>query len=89
VVTIAVTAIAGGIAFAVSELTGVPLNAAMIAFSPGGLETMAAMAVIMHADTTYVGAHHVLRLLFLSVLMPLVLGKNGRRREEPPASSSA
>jgi hypothetical protein len=53
----------------------------MIAYSPGGLETMAAMAVMMHADTAYVGSHHVIRLLFLSVLMPLVMGKDARKRD--------
>jgi membrane AbrB-like protein len=82
VVTGVLGAIAVSIAMTVSHITGVPLNAAMIAFSPGGLETMAAMAVMMHVDTTYVGSHHVLRLLFLSVLMPVALGKNGRGKEE-------
>lgn len=70
VVTIAVMVIAGTIAWLISRVTGVPLNAVMIAYAPGGLETMAAMAVMMHADTAYVGSHHVIRLLFLSVLMP-------------------
>ncbi|WP_105382035.1 AbrB family transcriptional regulator [Neorhizobium alkalisoli] len=80
VVTVVVTALAAAIAFAVSHITGVPLAAALIAFAPGGLETMAAMAVMLHADPTYVGAHHVLRLMVLSVLMPLVLGKDARKR---------
>lgn len=75
VVTVAVVLLASIAAVSVSRLTGVPLNAVMIAFAPGGLETMAAMAVMMHADTAYVGSHHVLRLLFLSVLMPLVMRK--------------
>ncbi len=82
VVTVVVMLLASVIAVLVSRLTGVPLNAVMIAFSPGGLETMAAMAVMMHADTAYVGSHHVLRLLFLSVLMPLVMGKDARRKTD-------
>jgi membrane AbrB-like protein len=82
VVTVAVMVLACIIAVGVSRLTGVPLNAVMIAFSPGGLETMAAMAVMMHADTAYVGSHHVLRLLFLSVLMPFVMGKDARKTSE-------
>jgi membrane AbrB-like protein len=82
VVTIAVMLIAGSIAWMISGVTGVPLNAVMIAYSPGGLETMAAMAVMMHADTAYVGSHHVIRLLFLSVLMPLVMGKDARKRDD-------
>ena len=75
VVTVAVVLLASIVAVVISRLIGVPLNAVMIAFAPGGLETMAAMAVMMHADAAYVGSHHVLRLLFLSVLMPWVLRK--------------
>ncbi|MGV1750878.1 AbrB family transcriptional regulator [Agrobacterium sp. CG674] len=75
VVTVAVVLLASIVAVLISRLIGVPLNAVMIAFAPGGLETMAAMAVMMHADAAYVGSHHVLRLLFLSVLMPWVLRK--------------
>lgn len=78
VVTIFVMALAAGIASFVSYAAGVPLHAALIAFSPGGLETMAAMAVMLHADPTYVGAHHVLRLMFLSVLMPLAIGRDAK-----------
>lgn len=81
VVTVAVMVVAGSIAWMIARVTGVPLNAVMIAYSPGGLETMAAMAVMMHADTAYVGSHHVLRLLFLSVLMPFVMGRDARRRD--------
>ncbi|WP_117190887.1 AbrB family transcriptional regulator [Rhizobium terrae] len=80
VVTIVVTIMAVGIAGGVSYFLGVPLDAALIAFAPGGLETMSAMAVMLNANPTYVGAHHVLRLLFLSVLMPFVLGREARRR---------
>lgn len=82
VVTIAVVFLASAVAVLVSNITGVPLNAVMIAFAPGGLETMAAMAVMMHADAAYVGSHHVLRLLFLSVLMPLVMGRDARRKSD-------
>jgi membrane AbrB-like protein len=72
-VTVLVVAIAGAFAYGVSKLTAVPLSAVMIAFAPGGLETMAAMAIMMHADTAYVGAHHILRLICLTFLMPFVL----------------
>jgi len=80
VTTIVVTVLAAAIAGCISYFLGVPLDAALIAFAPGGLETMSAMAVMLNADPTYVGAHHVLRLMFLSVLMPLLLGKEARQR---------
>ena len=80
VTTVVVTIMAAACAAFVSWVTGVPFNAALIAFAPGGLETMAAMAVMMHVDTTYVGSHHVIRLIFLSFLMPWVMGRV--KREE-------
>ncbi|WP_137132596.1 AbrB family transcriptional regulator [Rhizobium sp. FY34] len=78
VVTVLVCAISAAIALAVASLLDVPLGAALIAFAPGGLETMAAMAVILNADPAYVGTHHILRLIFLSILMPLVLSRAKR-----------
>lgn len=80
VVTVVVTILAACIAACISYFLGVPLDAALIAFAPGGLETMSAMAVMLNANPTYVGAHHVLRLMFLSVFMPIVLGKDARQR---------
>jgi len=80
VVTVVVVALAAAIAASVCYVTAVPLDAALIAFAPGGLETMAAMAVMLHAQPTYVGAHHVLRLVILSVLMPFALRRDITRR---------
>lgn len=74
-VTIAVGFFSALIALAVSHGLQIPLDAALIAFAPGGLETMAAMAVILNADPAYVATHHILRLVFLSVLMPLLLAR--------------
>ena len=65
---------------------GVLAALVLIAFAPGGLETMAAMAVMMHVDATYVGAHHVIRLLFLSVFMPLLMRRNRERERATPSS---
>lgn len=73
--TVVVSLFSAVIALAVSTALDIPLDAALIAFAPGGLETMAAMAVILHADPAYVGTHHILRLVFLSILMPLLLAR--------------
>ncbi|MCX8996169.1 AbrB family transcriptional regulator [Rhizobiaceae bacterium BDR2-2] len=81
ITTVVVTIMAAACAALVSSVIGVPFNAALIAFAPGGLETMAAMAVIMHVDTTYVGSHHVLRLIFLSFLMPWAMSRLQRNGE--------
>ncbi|MCJ8506469.1 AbrB family transcriptional regulator [Rhizobium lemnae] len=71
--TIIAGVISVAVAIGVSRLLGVPLPAALIAFAPGGLETMAAMAIILHADPAYVGTHHIVRLIFLSFLMPAMI----------------
>jgi len=64
-------AVAGGALAA--WLLDMPLAQLLIAFAPGGLEAMAAMAVIMDVDTTFVAAQHVFRLLMLTFLAPAVL----------------
>lgn len=60
-------------------LTGFSVIALMIAFAPGGIETMSAMAVLLAIDPTFVAAHHVFRLLLLTVIVPtFVLRRQGR-----------
>lgn len=62
-------------AFAAALTFGFPLSAALIAFAPGGVETMAAMALLLHVDPAYVALHHVVRIFSLSFLIPLALGR--------------
>jgi uncharacterized membrane protein AbrB (regulator of aidB expression) len=47
-----------------------------VAFAPGGVEAMAAMALSMDYDPAFVATHHVFRLLFLMALLPLLLGRS-------------
>lgn len=61
-------------AWLVSLFIDAPMSQLLIAFAPGGVETMAAMAVSMNADPAFVAAHHVMRLLILTFLAPLMLG---------------
>lgn len=57
----------------VAPVIGLPVLHVLVAFAPGGLETMAALAIILGVDPAYVALHHVARLLFLSVLVPVLL----------------
>lgn len=81
---LAVTAIAmtlsGLAAFSFSIVSGLPLGQLLIAFSPGGVEAMIAMALILDADPTFVAAHHVWRLLTLTILAPLMLARRSTSR---------
>ncbi len=63
-------------AWAYSSFSGLSLGQLLIAFAPGGVEAMIAMALILDADPTFVAAHHVWRLLVLTVLAPFMLARS-------------
>ena len=44
----------------------------MIAFAPGSVDAMMLLALALHLDPVYVGAHHVTRIILVSLTMPLV-----------------
>ncbi|WP_299284110.1 AbrB family transcriptional regulator [uncultured Tateyamaria sp.] len=47
----------------------------LVAFAPGGLETMIAMGIVLGANPGFVAACHVARLLFLTILLPAFVGR--------------
>ena len=59
-------------AFASVWILGLSAGLVTVAFAPGGVEAMAAIAFSLGYDPTFVAAHHVFRLLVLSVVMPTV-----------------
>ncbi|MEM7490072.1 MAG: AbrB family transcriptional regulator [Pseudomonadota bacterium] len=44
-----------------------------VAFAPGGVEAMAAIAVALGYDPVYVAVHHMVRLLILFAVLPIAL----------------
>ncbi|MCY0096300.1 AbrB family transcriptional regulator [Hoeflea ulvae] len=70
VVTVLGVVLAAVFALLAHWITGMDLIAILIAFAPGGLETMAAMSVILGIDPTFVATHHVARLLMLTAIVP-------------------
>jgi len=58
-----------------------PVAHVVVAFAPGGLETMVAMGVMLGANPGFIVACHIARLLVLSVLVPLFTG----RQDKAPA----
>jgi len=57
------------------KITGIPFIHIFIAIAPGGLETMVAMGGLVDAEPTYVAFHHVMRLFFIALLIPIILKK--------------
>lgn len=71
---IACAAAAAG-AMLASKATGLPPAALFLAFAPGGVEVMAALAVETALEPAFVAAHHVFRLILLSILIPVFLAR--------------
>lgn len=73
---LAITAIAVVFAAVASAVTavalGMPHSHVLLAFAPGGLETMIAMGVVMGVVPGFVAACHMTRLMVLSVLLPVM-----------------
>lgn len=56
-----------------SEIVGLPPAVLLLAFAPGGVEVMAAIAIETGLEPAFVAAHHVFRLLALTVIVPVML----------------
>lgn len=54
-------------------LTKMPIAESIIAFAPGGLEAMTALAFALHVEPLIVGVHHLARFLMVGIGLPLVM----------------
>ncbi|MDF1872858.1 AbrB family transcriptional regulator [Vannielia sp.] len=76
-VNVVMTLLAVGAAMVLLGLTPAML---VVGYTPGGVEAMAAMALALGLDPAFVAAHHVARLLMLTVLVPALLARAGRQK---------
>lgn len=78
-----ITAITAGLAAIAALLAqpflDMPLVHVLVAFAPGGLETMAVLGAALGANPGFVAAAHVLRLIFLSAAVPFLLTRARRK----------
>jgi len=70
-VTLAVLALAAGLAFALSDVVGQPEAAVFLAYAPGGVAEMGLIALSLQVSVVYVTAHHVVRILLTVMLARL------------------
>lgn len=61
-------AVAVAFAWAVHGLTGLPMEQAFLAYSPGGLAEMSLLALALHQDVAYVAVTHVVRIVMVIAL---------------------
>lgn len=76
VTTIIACAVAALGAVLAAEIVGLPAAALLLAFAPGGVEIMAALAIETRLEPAFVAAHHVFRLAVLGVLIPVLVMRN-------------
>jgi membrane AbrB-like protein len=71
--------------FAALLIAALSVNAsdAFIAFAPGSVDAMMLLALALHTDPVYVGAHHIVRIFFVSVTMPLLAQRAARAEHKP------
>jgi len=81
-------AIAIASVFAGALISVLPLHTAevMIAFAPGSVDAMMLLALALHIDPVYVGAHHLCRIFFVSLMMPLIARRGACRRSAPSSA---
>lgn len=74
-ITVVAVVMAGLGAVPVAWALGMPLAHVLVAFAPGGLETMIAIGVVLGVIPGFVAACHIARLLVLTVYLPMMLAR--------------
>jgi len=84
---LAITGVAMGLAglgaIPVAWALGMPLAHVLVAFAPGGLETMIALGAVLAVVPGFVAACHIMRLVVLSVLLPAMLARLVQQEKQP------
>jgi membrane AbrB-like protein len=57
----------------------------VVSFAPGALDAMMMLALALHLDPIFVGAHHVSRFLLISLSLPVFVKLYGQTPPPPPA----
>lgn len=67
---------------AVALTTHVRFSDIIVAFAPGAMDAMLALALTLHIDPIFVGAHHLSRFVFVSITTPGIVHLFGRPQED-------
>ncbi|MEA2864987.1 MAG: uncharacterized protein QOC84_2943 [Bradyrhizobium sp.] len=54
----------------------------IVAFAPGAMDAMLALALTLHIDPIFVGAHHLSRFVFVSIATPGIIHLFGRPQDD-------
>lgn len=62
--------------------TPVRFSDVVVAFAPGAMDAMLALALTLHIDPIFVGAHHLSRFVFVTIATPGIVHLFGRPQED-------
>jgi membrane AbrB-like protein len=62
--------------------TNVRLSDVLVAFAPGAMDAMLALALTLHIDPIFVGAHHLSRFVFVTIATPGIVHLFGRPQDD-------
>jgi uncharacterized membrane protein AbrB (regulator of aidB expression) len=62
--------------------TPVRLADILVAYAPGAMDAMLALALTLHIDPIFVGAHHLSRFVFVTIATPGIIHLFGRPQED-------
>jgi membrane AbrB-like protein len=78
-VAVAVTAV---FVVVIALTTPVKFSDIVVAFAPGAMDAMLALALTLHIDPIFVGAHHLARFVFVTIATPGIVHLFGRPQDD-------
>lgn len=70
-----------GFAVPVAKILNLPFGQVFVAYAPGGVEAMAAMAIALGYDPAFVATHHLFRIILLFFILPIGLKLIGKFKQ--------
>jgi membrane AbrB-like protein len=74
--------ISGIFVVVIALATQVLLSDAVVAFAPGAMDAMLALALTLHIDPIFVGVHHLSRFVFVTIATPGIVHLFGRTQDD-------
>jgi uncharacterized protein len=74
--------ISGVFVVVIALTTSVRFGDVVVAFAPGAMDAMLALALTLHIDPIFVGAHHLSRFVFVTIATPGIVHLFGRPQED-------
>ena len=68
-------------AVAIAQVTGLSLEALVLAYAPGGLAEMSLIAIAVGADSAFVATHHIARVILIVGIAPMLFRAMQKVRE--------